>query len=154
MTPEQVGPERGRPAASASIWRWRDATEDRGRAASSQRRAGVIRALVGLTAGGLLYYFERPIVAGVAWSISGLTLVLALVSPLGAYAALDRLVARAGRGVGLVLTWLLLAPAYYLVLTPLAWAIRLRRDPLRRTLEPERESYWSERTSRPLDRPY
>lgn len=140
--------------ASATIWRWQHRGEERARAAASQRKAGLVRSAVGLLAGGLFFYFERPAVAAIAGTLASITLVLALVSPLGAYAALDRGVAAVGRGVGLVLTWLLLAPAYYIVLTPLAWVIRARRDPLRRRIEPDRESYWSERASRPMDRPY
>ncbi|MFK7986471.1 MAG: hypothetical protein AB8I08_10595 [Sandaracinaceae bacterium] len=150
----QVGPEAGSEEASGVIWRWQDRSDERAKKAASQRKAGLVRAGVGVVAGAVLFYFDRPVVAGVAGSLAGLTLVLAVASPLGAYAALDRAVAGLGRGVGLVLTWLLLAPAYYLMLTPLAWAVRARRDPLRREIDPKRASYWSARTSRPLDRPY
>lgn len=124
------------------------------RQAAVHRKAGLVRAVVGSAVAVALFWLGRPTIAAVAGTLALLTGGLALFSPSKGYAVLDAAVARLARGVGLGLTWLLLAPAYFLVLTPLAWAIRLRRDPLHRTLERGRQSYWRERVCRPMDRPY
>ena len=52
--------------------------------------------------------------------------------------------------IGLVLSHVLVAAAYYLVLTPAALVLRLfRRDPLARAWEPEATSYWVRRAPAP-----
>jgi hypothetical protein len=51
-----------------------------------------------------------------------------------------------GRGVGTVMTWLLLAPLFFLVFAPagLMGALR-RKDPLSRRFPPESDSSWHPR---------
>lgn len=146
--------ERGRPEAAAAIWSWRDDGAPKRRAAKL-RRGALLRALIGAIAGGVIFWLERPIAAYVVWSVGAFVLFLALVSPLGGYAALERAVTFAGRLVGRALTWLLLAPVFYLFFAPFGLLFRRgARDPMKRRFE-ARESYWKERDDRPnLDRPY
>lgn len=146
----------GRPEAAAVIWRWKDPPDDARARAARARRTGALRALVALIAAGVFVYLDRTVAAAIASTLGVLTLALALLSPLGLYAALDRAVAALGRGVGLVLTWLLLAPVYYLFFAPFGLLFRRgRRDPLRRGFEADARSYWLKRDrARPLDRPY
>ncbi len=48
--------------------------------------------------------------------------------------------------IGFVLSHVILALVYYLVLTPIGLAMRLLKyDPMRRKFEPEAESYWIKR---------
>ncbi|HJL18757.1 MAG TPA: hypothetical protein RMH99_24055 [Sandaracinaceae bacterium LLY-WYZ-13_1] len=147
---------RGRPEASAAVWDWRGDRDERASRAARLRRGGMVRAAVAAVAGGAFFFFDRPVVASVAWGVGGLTLVLALASPLGAYAAVERGVARVGEAVGAVLTWLLLAPVFYLFFAPFGLLFkRGRRDPMKRALERDAETYWEKREpARPLDRPY
>lgn len=151
----QHSPRPGRPEAAAVVWDWRAPDDSPDRAAAA-RKAGVIRALVAGVAGGAFFFFGRVTMASVVWSLGGLTLLLALASPLGAYAALDRAVARLGQLIGTGLTWILLAPVYYLFFAPFGLLFkRGRKDPMKRALSKDAESYWEARPeSRPLDRPY
>lgn len=144
----------GRPEAAAAIWSLGPKPDRRAHVA---RRSASIRFVVALAAGGVLYALERPIMAAVAASLGSLSLLLALASPLGAYAALDRLVTRTGALVGTILTWLLLAPVFYLFFVPFGLLFRRgARDPLRRAIDRDAPSYWTKRASDPprLDRPY
>ncbi|HEY8428482.1 MAG TPA: hypothetical protein VIL20_08920 [Sandaracinaceae bacterium] len=146
----------GRPEAAAAIWDWKRADDAPGRAASA-RRAARMRSAVAAAAGAALFYFERTSAAFVAWSLAGLTLALGLASPLGAHAAVDRLVARAGRLVGRAMTVLLLAPVFYLFFAPFGLLFRRgARDPLKRRFEPDATTYWkARREDRPdLERPF
>lgn len=146
----------GRPEAAAVIWDWRRA-DDAPRRISVARRAALIRFVVAAVAGGVFFWLERPIVAYVAWSIGSLTLLLAIASPLGAYAAVDRLVARVGNLVGLVLTVLLLAPVFYLFFAPFGILFRRgSRDPLKRSFDPSAPTYWKARAEdrADLERPF
>jgi len=144
--------------APAAIWDWRGESDDRAARAAKARRGAILRGVIGGLAGaGFFFLLARPSFAVVVWSISGLTLLLGLASPLGAYAALDRVVLGASRVVGAVLTWVLLTPVYYLFFAPFGALFRRgRRDKLQRALEKDRASYWREREGedRPLDRPY
>jgi hypothetical protein len=146
----------GRPDAAAVIWDWKGERDDRLERARRARRGAIVRALVAAVAGGVFFFFGRVGVAGAAWGVGGLTLVLGLTSPLGAYAALERVVGKAGDLVGVVLTWLLLAPVYYLFFTPFGLLFkRGARDPMRRELSKDAETYWQTRDrQRALDKPY
>ena len=146
----------GRPEAAAVIWDWKGQRDERSVRAKKARRGAIVRALVAAVAGALFFTFGRATVAYAAWGVGGLTLALGLTSPLGAYAALDRAVTKAGELVGTVLTWLLLAPVYYLFFTPFGLLFkRGARDPMKRTLSKDAETYWQKRERvRALDKPY
>ena len=128
--------------------------------ANAVRKGAAIRWLVGLTiAAALMWGFERPWFALVVMIVASLFFALALVSPFGAHAAVERVLAKLAGAVGTVMSWLLLSPVFYLFMTPFGLiARRGKRDSLERTLEPSRESYWrarDEQGSKPnLDRPF
>lgn len=135
---------------------WREATPpDPG----PVRRGALLRWIVAAGIGALFFFaFGWRALAYVAWGVSSVILILALVSPFGAHAAIDRVFVGLGRVVGTVLTWVLLAPVFYLFVTPFG-LLRRRgaRDPLMRRREPERESYWEPHRDGDdprLDRPY
>lgn len=130
--------------------------------ASSLRRSGVLRALVAYAFASLLLYFEHPIASAVAGSIGTLTLLLALISPTDGYLRLQRAVEKLGELVGGILTWLLLAPVFYLFLAPFGLlARRGKGDRVGRRFDRGAVSYWSvrperdpESTKAALERPY
>jgi hypothetical protein len=140
-------PRPGRPEAAAAIWRWREVggEGDRGEAAR-QRRRGVIQALVGAVAGVAVFFFWRREAAFVVWAVSAVTLALALASPLGAYAALGRGLARFSHWVGRALAWVLFVPVFFLFFTLFGRLLRSgRRDRLERWFDRRAPSYWKQR---------
>ena len=108
-----ASPAPGRESASAVIWR-PPAVPD----ARPIRRRAAVRWLIAFGIGALLFFFEHPWLAAIAWCVSSLVFALALVSPLRGHAALERGLATLTHGVGRVLSFILLAPLFYLVLTP------------------------------------
>lgn len=152
----------GKAEAAAVIWQWRAEKDDRAARSAKARKTALVRFLVAALAGGAFFYFDRVTVASIAWSAGSLTLLLALVSPLGAYAAVDRAVARLGALIGTILTWLLLAPVFYLFFTPFGLLFRRgSRDPMRRSFDTSATTYWkrrdepsSERDRTELERPF
>ena len=130
--------------------------------AAALRRSGSLRALVPLAAGALLFWLGRPIASSIAVGLGALTLVLALVSPTRGYLALSRAIARLGEGVGLVLSWVLLGPVFFLFFVPFGLLGRRGRgDRIGRTFDRTATTYWITRPERSpeaeraaLERPY
>ena len=115
--------------AAAAVWQWRT-TADPGAAASRvrhARRRGLVQGAIGLVAATVVYLvWETPfawVIAGIAATIA----LLALVSPLGAYAAVERGLATFGRWVGTAVTWILMPLLYWLLFLPVGLLLRARR---------------------------
>lgn len=141
----------GRPEAAAAIWRWKGAAAPAASLkAAALRREGVIRALVGAVVGGVLFALGLHRLAYVAWGISTLILLAALVSPAGAYAAIGRGLQAFGRLVGRVLAVLLLTPVFFLFFLPFGRLLRGgRRDRLERWFDRAAPTYWRRRDDAP-----
>jgi hypothetical protein len=128
----------------------------------SRRQEGVVRGLVPLALAGLFFATGHPLAAGAAATLGALTLALALASPERGYAALSAAVGWLGEQVGHLLAWVLLAPVFYLVVTPLGLLTRRGQgDRLGRRFERGAASYWSARPAldratrrQQLERPY
>jgi hypothetical protein len=147
---------RGSAEASAVVWRWREQDENEKARAAKLVRGATLRAVVAAVAGGVFYFVGRHLLAHVAWAVGGITLLLALASP-RAYAAVDRAVSAVSHGVGRALTWILLAPVFYLFITPYGLLFRRgARDPMKRRFERSLPSYWKKREEdrANLDRPF
>ena len=85
------------------------------------------------------------------WSlmVGGLLLGLALAWP-RSLTQIYRLWMAVGEVLGWINTRLILGAIFYLLFTPMGWYMRLRgKDPMRRTLAPEAESYRVVRQPRP-----
>ena len=122
-----------------------DPARDRARQASAARRRGFIQAAMGFAAAAILAWRFGSLPAGIATGVAATIALLALVSPLGGLARLDRAVGRFAAWVGTAVGWLLMTPLYYLVLTPLGLVLRARgRLRLRRRPEPRVTTYWTE----------
>lgn len=82
----------------------------------------------------------------IVWGLAGLTLVLALLSPLGAYAKVKQIVGWLAMGIGIGMSWLLLTPLFYLFFLPFRFLFRRgTRDPMQRLFEPRAPTYWKKR---------
>ncbi len=146
----QSPPRPGRPEAAAAIWRWKAEPLAAGRELTKLRREGAVRALVGLLAGKALQVLGFEHLAYVAWGISALILLLALVSPAGAYAALGRGLEAFGRLVGRALAVVLLTPVFFLFFLPFGRLFRGgRRDRLERWFDAAAPTYWRRRDDPP-----
>jgi hypothetical protein len=147
---------RGRPEAAAPFAIPADPAAKLAARASKLRREGVIRAVIaGLFAAGL-FVFGRVVVGSIAASLGTLTLVLALASPTGGYAALSKLVDRFSSIVGTVLAWILLAPVFFLFFVPFRLLFRRGAgDTLARGFDRTRKSYWAPHDKvADLEKPY
>ena len=143
-----VQPKRGRAEAAASIWDWRG--RESGAQPTEPVRSVLIRvarqALVGATAGGLIFHFVSPAVGSIVLTIAAVILTSALLSPRGLFAAIEKLFASLGVGIGRAFTWILLPAIFYLFFVPFGVLFRRgQRDSMKRFYEPDADSYWSPR---------
>ncbi len=80
------------------------------------------------------------------WTLAGLNGLAAWCSPAGIYAAISKILEALGRGIGQVLTALLLTPVYWLFFAPFGLLFRRgRNDSLARRSDASASSYWTER---------
>lgn len=122
----------GRPDAARAVWRHRRSGPHQDDA-GALRRTGIVRAVVAFLVGAAFFYFAHLILAAVVGTIGLVTLVAALVSPVRGYGAIHRFGERFGVGVGRLLGFVLMPLLFFLVITPLAFILRLqRRDAMRR----------------------
>jgi hypothetical protein len=148
-----VAPTGPTAAAARIVWQWRrePAADDRPAAAAAARKKGAIGGVVGLAAAAALYFWlDKPRAAAVVAAIAALMTLLALASPLGAFARVMRALEAFGRGVGLAMTWLLIGLAYYLLFLPVGLFLRAtRRLRITRGADAARTSYWQEAAATP-----
>lgn len=132
--------------AAKVVWQWRrePGADGRATAAAAARQKGAIGGLVGLLAAATLYvWFDKPRAAAIVVAIAVFTTLLALVSPLGAFARVMGALQAFGRGVGLVMTWLLIGLAYYLLFLPVGLLLRTTgKLRITRGKDAARASYW------------
>jgi hypothetical protein len=149
---------RGRPEAAAAIWTSRIATNqswastagggaprsvERPASSGRARLRGLVQAAAGAAVGTLVLLFVSRIAGTVVLTIAGLIGLAALLSPLGLFAAIERLFASLGHQVGRALTWILLPGIFYLFFVPFGALFRRgRRDAMKRFFEADAETYW------------
>ena len=99
---------------------------------------GAIPALVGA----FFWYKNRHVAASVLFGISGVLLVTGFLLP-SVFLRIEKLGQGLGRIVGVVLTWLCLVPAFFLVFVPGHLILKIRGlDPLSRAFPTDLPSYW------------
>lgn len=136
-----------RPRAQEVAWNWaptrpRDVDATAARAAA-MRRKGAVQGVVGLAIAGGLYALGHPTVAIIAASIASLTLVLAMVSPLGAFAAIEKVMRGFGVWVGRVVTVVVMLPIFAFFFVPFGLLFRRgAKDPMQRAVDTAASSYW------------
>jgi hypothetical protein len=136
----------GSPDASAVIWNWRAESQAPASAGSVPTRTrGVLQALAGGLAGTAIFFFLSQTVAYVVWTLAGVILLSALLSPGGAYALIDRGFLALGNLLGRAMTWIVLPAIFYGFFVPFGLLFRRgARDTMKRFYEPEADTYWTE----------
>ncbi|GEM_PF-2346188 len=138
---------RGRVEAAALMWNWRDGgkTDETDRAAAL-RNKGIGQAVVGYIAAGVIFWLGIAILPFIVATIASITLLTALFSPLGAYAAIEGGLTKFAMWFGGIVSWLVLMPVFLLFFVPFGLLFRRgERDPMKRVFVPSAPSYWKER---------
>lgn len=132
--------EPGHNRISATVWRWNEHDPAPDRSTSTRKRATIQFAVMAVVAGLLALKFRH--MAAVVGTVAVLLLLIGWLWPRG-FLSIDRAMKAFGRGVGTVLTWVLLVPFFYLVFVPGHFFLRLRgKDPLHRDFPPRTSSSW------------
>jgi hypothetical protein len=100
-------------------------------------------------AGLWLVRHQRPGLAAAWWTATAFLAIAGVVSP-PAIRPIYRFLIRVTFPIGWVLSHLVVAAAYFLVITPVGLLMRRWHDPMRRTFEPWAPSYWIE--CKPVER--
>ncbi len=135
-------------APSAVVWQWRrdPAAEARARAGATRgaRVRGAIQGSVGLVVALLVaFVFHRPTLASVIASIAAVVTLIALLSPLGGFRLLTAGVEKLGRGIGLLVTWILMPLIFYLFFLPVGLYLRARgKLGITHGADPKLSTYW------------
>lgn len=128
-------------------WPWREVSPSVEAAARrAARRSGTIQGLVGFAAAALfLWWLHRPTMAAVVATFATINVLAALLSPLGLYRYITAAVGALGKGIGQVVTWVLMPIVYLLLFTLFGLALRAGGK-LRITRRPDRSlpTYWRE----------
>ena len=146
-----LGPApRSRPAAESVSWSWRGREQAEREAVDAHRAAlrkkGVLQGVIGLAIAGGLYGLGHQTLATVAASLATLTMLLAIVSPTGAFAGLETLLGKLGSVIGAIVTWLVMLPIFLLFFVPFGLIFRRgTSDKMQRVLDPSAKSYWRHR---------
>lgn len=91
---------------------------------------------------GLFWGLEHRAMGAVVWGFAVLVLVSGFFVP-PVFAALERFGKKLGKGVGVLLTWALLAPFFYLCFVPLRLLQKIGgKDPLQRRFPTDEPTYW------------
>jgi hypothetical protein len=118
-----------------------------------RRRAAtraVWQALIPIAVGALLTLRHRRIGGPILMGLGTLILLAGLLAP-GLFERWERLGRAVARGVGTLMTWLVLVPFFYLVFLPARVVLAMaRRDPMRRAFPTQEATYW---VARPPARP-
>ena len=138
----------GSPEAAAVIWNPLGGDEERDRVqrAGSARRRGRVQAAIAAVAAGLIYGLWSHAAAALVISLAGIFLVASQISPLRAYAAIERGFAALGHWTGEAITLVTMTLLFFSVFLPFGLLFRRgARDPMKRFYESERDSYWERR---------
>ncbi len=107
---------------------------------------GFTRGLFGLALAILFFYFEYRFLALTIVGLAGFFLMTAMFSPGFVYKKIDPFLALFAHGTGILMTWLLLIPFFYLFFLPFRLLFRLgKRDAMSRFFDNQATSYWVHR---------
>ncbi|MDA1045138.1 MAG: hypothetical protein O3C57_07945 [Verrucomicrobia bacterium] len=131
------------------VWDWRGRDKPpQNKHVQQRRRHALIECSVMVAVALILRLkFEKIILSSIIFSVACLVLVGGLFIPV-LYAGFKRLGERLAMVLGVGVTWLLLAPFFYIFFTiARIGCVIAKKDPMCRRLEPELKSYWFEHSS-------
>ena len=139
MEPESFRQDR----VARAVWPWADPAGGAQAGASPARRRALIQFAVMAVIAGLLCLRPtwRPM-AVIAGSLALFVLLTGLLAP-RVFEAVDRALKAFGKLVGVALTWLFLAPVFFLVFMPGRLLLALKgQDPMQRQFPTQAPTYW------------
>jgi len=149
-------PESTTNRVSAAIWPWREAgVSAPAESPDARRKRALVESTIGAGVGLLiLLVFHRPVMAAIVFTISALVLIGGLFVP-PIYAGFKKLGQWLAAGVGHGLTWLLLAPFFYIFFGIGRLVLELKgSDPLCRRCSGDGSTYWVPHRRPPGADPY
>jgi len=129
-------------AVSLAVWPWSQTQP-----AARHGKGGVLlQAAIPLTVSAVLYFWapfaHARTVAKVVLGVAAFLLLTGFLAP-ALFKKIEKLVWGLVHGVGVVMSWLLLAPLFYTFFLGARILLGLRgKDPLHRELDPAAASYW------------
>jgi hypothetical protein len=134
------------PSPAAAVWPWREAGRPAPAATSHRRRQAGIESLVGFAAGVTFLLIWKEVWLGTAvLAIAAAILFIGLFLP-SAHASFLRGRQVLVKGVGNALTWILLAPFFYICFTAgRLMQLVMRKDPLCLAFPTKLTTYWVKR---------
>ena len=141
---------RGREEAAALMWNWQEKPDNRDADKTSVlRKKGMMQGGVGLVIAGIFFFVLKwQIMAYVVTTIASITLLTALASPTGAYAAIERALTKFAAAVGVAVGWLVMMPIFLGFFVPFGLLFRRgKKDSMKRLFSPDEKTYWKERVA-------
>ena len=136
------------PSVLSVAWPWREkaSREAKPQPKSPSKAAVLIQSILMAAVGAFLFWkLGKHVMGLVAGCLAAVVLVSGFFIP-PLYAAIERFGKRLGKWVGVALTWGLLAPFYYLCLSPMHLSLKIRgKDPLQRQFPTREPTYWVSR---------
>jgi len=128
---------------SAAIWKWQGEADDGGRPVGAGRKRVIAEFCVGLTIGMLVFHvFHKPVLGTIVLGIAGLVLISGLFIP-RLHGWIQALGLWMGRAVGIALSWILLAPFFYVFFSlGRLCVLASGKDPMQRRFPGPQGSYW------------
>ncbi len=130
-------------SVAETVWPWRVPTPPP--EPTPTRKRVLIETLIGLAASAILYFvFQKPVTALVALCIALFLGCSGLLAP-KVYRSIKKGVSRTAHAFGVLLTWVISVFTVFLIF-PIARLhfLLTRKDPLGKSVDPHKLSYWSE----------
>ncbi len=132
--------------AAQAVWPWRHPAAPAPARPAARRWRAVLQAAAIAGVATLLWFWGRhPGFSLFLYALGAVVLISGLFVPF-VFNRFEQFGRRLGQWAGVGLTWLLLAPFFYLCIFPgRLILLLLGKDPMCRRREPGRDSYWTER---------
>ncbi|MDP6522862.1 MAG: hypothetical protein QGH15_01450 [Kiritimatiellia bacterium] len=138
---------------SRTVWPWMDADGNAAESGSLPRRAAVQAVIMCAIASVLFFLLHHHVMPVIILVLATIVVLSAFFAP-ALFHGIDRFGKALGQVVGIILTWMLLIPFFYICFTVgRLLLVVLKVDPMRRKAETGEDTCWVQHPERPpLDR--